>query len=81
MQVLHFIVHFVKRKILYRWLLNSSYMSFGFSIGDFIAAGELVRLLYREFYLVAREAPEKLKLLMTEVGALSQSVDFLIDDV
>ena len=56
-------------------------MSFGFSIGDSIAAGELARRLYREFYLVAREAPEELKLLMTEVGALSQSIDFLIDEV
>ncbi|MCJ1391760.1 hypothetical protein MMC18_004625 [Xylographa bjoerkii] len=56
-------------------------MSFGFSIGDFIAVGTVARELYRNIYLVARGAPEELQSLMTEIGALSQSIDFLVDEI
>ncbi|MCJ1405014.1 hypothetical protein MMC11_008240 [Xylographa trunciseda] len=56
-------------------------MSFGFSIGDFIALGRIARELYRDIYLVARGAPEELQSLMTEIGALSQSIDFLVDEI
>jgi hypothetical protein len=56
-------------------------MSFGFSIGDFIEVAKLARLLYRDVYLVARGAPEELQSLVTELATLSQSIDFLIDEV
>ena len=56
-------------------------MSFGFSVGDFLAVAKLARQLYRDIYVVARGAPQELQLLMTEIGALSSSVDFLIDEV
>ncbi|MCJ1384048.1 hypothetical protein MMC17_007164 [Xylographa soralifera] len=56
-------------------------MSFGISISDFIAVGTVARELYRDIYLVARGAPEELQSLMTEIGALSQLIDFLVDEI
>jgi hypothetical protein len=35
-------------------------MSFGFSVGDFIAVGSLAHKLYEDIYLVAPGAPEEL---------------------
>jgi len=53
-------------------------MSFGFAIGDFIAAGELARRLWTEIYLVARAAPEELRSLSAELSVFGQSIELLI---
>lgn len=54
-------------------------MSFGFAIGDFIAAGELAHRLWTEIYMVARAAPEELKSLSAELSVFSQSIDLLVE--
>ena len=56
-------------------------MSFGFSIGDFIAISSLAHQLYKDIFLVARGAPEELQTLNNEIGVLSLSVDLLIQEV
>jgi hypothetical protein len=56
-------------------------MSFGFSIGDFIAVGSLAHQLYKDIYLVARGAPEELQILKSEIGVLSLSIDMLAQEV
>jgi len=56
-------------------------MSFGFSIGDFIAAGELAERLYKEIYLVARHASQELLQLQSEVATLSMSINLLVAEV
>ena len=56
-------------------------MSFGFSVSEFITVGRLVKELYRHIYLAARGAPKELQSLMTEIVTLSQSIDFLVDEV
>ena len=43
-------------------------MSFGFSVGDFIAAGLLAERLYKEIYLVARHASQELQQVQNEVA-------------
>lgn len=52
-------------------------MSFGFSVGDFIAVAELSWNLYRYCYVVARGAPHDFQLLLQEITTLSQSIKFL----
>jgi hypothetical protein len=54
-------------------------MSFGFAIGDFIAAGELAHRLWREVYMVARTAPEEVRSLSSELSVLSQSIRLLVE--
>ncbi|TAQ88444.1 hypothetical protein B7494_g3230 [Chlorociboria aeruginascens] len=56
-------------------------MSFGFSIGDFIAISELASRLYKDIYLVARRAPQELVQLQNEVATLSMSIDLLVAEV
>lgn len=53
-------------------------MSFGFAIGDFIAVGQLAQSLYKDVYLVALE---ELRLLLSEMATLSQSINLLIEEV
>jgi hypothetical protein len=47
-------------------------MSFGFAVGDSIAVGQLAQSLYKDVYLVARGAPEEVRLLVSEVAILSK---------
>jgi len=56
-------------------------MSFGFGIGDFIAIGQLAHSLYKDVYLIARGAPEEIRVLMGEIAILSQSIDLLIQEL
>jgi hypothetical protein len=56
-------------------------MSFGFSVGDFIAVASLAHQLYNDVYLVARGAPDELQLLNSEIGVLALSIDLLIQEI
>jgi hypothetical protein len=56
-------------------------MSFGFSVGDFIAAGQLAWTLYRDYYRVARVAPAEVGLLRGEIGTLSNAIQILQEEV
>jgi hypothetical protein len=56
-------------------------MSFGFSVGDFVAVASLAHQLYNDIYLVARGAPEELQLLNSDIGVLALSIDLLIQEV
>lgn len=55
-------------------------MSFGFSVGDFLAAGELAWKLYQKCYKVARGAPKEFQLLLGEISTLSNSLKILQED-
>ncbi|KAF8244580.1 hypothetical protein K440DRAFT_558303 [Wilcoxina mikolae CBS 423.85] len=54
---------------------------FGFSLGDFIAVGQLAWTLYRQCYLVARGAPQEFQHLLGEITMLCQSIQFLQEEV
>ncbi|KAL1648444.1 hypothetical protein SLS58_002199 [Diplodia intermedia] len=56
-------------------------MSFGFGVGDFIAAGELCRKLYRNVYTVSIEAPEEITCLQNELSQLKSTIDMLVQEV
>jgi len=56
-------------------------MSFGFSVGDFLAAGELAWKLYQNCYKVARDAPKEFQLLVGEISTLSNSLKMLHEEV
>ena len=56
-------------------------MSFGFSVGDFIAAAHLAHSLYKDLYLIARKAPEEISTLLAEIGILSKSIDWLVAEI
>ncbi|KAF4624065.1 hypothetical protein G7Y89_g14107 [Cudoniella acicularis] len=56
-------------------------MSFGFSIGDFVAAAQVAHQIYNDIYLVARGAPEALQLLNSEIGMLALSLDLMIEEI
>jgi hypothetical protein len=56
-------------------------MSFGFSIGDFIAAGELAFRVYQTVYMVAKNAPEAVKKLRDELAILSGAISILKGEV
>jgi len=56
-------------------------MSFGFSVGDFLAAGELAWKLYQKCYKVARGAPKEFQLLVGEISTLSNSLKMLQEDI
>jgi hypothetical protein len=56
-------------------------MSFGISVGDFIAVGSLAHQLYKDVFLVARGAPEELGTLNSEIGTLALSIDLIIQEV
>ena len=55
-------------------------MSFGFSVGDFIGTAQLAYNLYKYCYRVSRDAPQEFKLLVTELGTLKASIEFLADE-
>ena len=55
-------------------------MSFGFSVGDIIAVGQLAWTLYRDCYLAARGAPEGFQLLVKEIQTLSGSLNILQEE-
>jgi len=56
-------------------------MSCGFGIGDFIAVGELAHRLFTDIYLVARGAPEELRMLNSELGMLDLSINLLVEQM
>ncbi|CZR56337.1 uncharacterized protein PAC_06225 [Phialocephala subalpina] len=56
-------------------------MSFGFSVGDFIAAGEFAGRIYKDIIQVARHATRELSSLQNEVAALKTSIDLLVIEV
>jgi small-conductance mechanosensitive channel len=56
-------------------------MSFGFSIGDFIAAGELAFKVYQKVYMVAKNAPEAIKKLRDELAILSGAINILKGEI
>jgi hypothetical protein len=56
-------------------------MSFGFGVGDFVAAADLAWNLYQNYYRVARVAPQELKLLQAEILTLHSAISILQADV
>jgi hypothetical protein len=56
-------------------------MSLNLTLGDFVATASLAHQLYKDIYLVARGAPEELKLLKSEIGVLALSIDLLTQEV
>jgi hypothetical protein len=52
-------------------------MSFGFGIGDFIAAGELAFKVYQNVYLVAKNAPDAITKLRDELAILVGAMNIL----
>ena len=56
-------------------------MSFGISVGDFLAASQLTLTLYRQCYLVARDAPQEFQSLVAELATLSTTLRLLQDEV
>jgi hypothetical protein len=52
-------------------------MSFGFSVGDFIAVAGLAERLYREVYLVARGGPSEISELCKELSSMSSALGVL----
>jgi hypothetical protein len=56
-------------------------MSFGFSVGDILAAGSLAWTLYNNCYKVARGAPEEFRLLLGEISNVSNSLRLLNDEI
>ena len=52
-------------------------MSFGFSVGDFIAVGQQANKLYDKFIYVKRDASDDFKSLITELGLLSTNITVL----
>lgn len=55
-------------------------MSFGFGVGDFLAATELAWNLYRYCYVVARGAPQEFQLLVQEISTLASSLRLLSEE-
>jgi hypothetical protein len=55
-------------------------MSFGISIGEFIAIEQLAEQLYKDVCLV-RHAPQELLALQNEVATLHMSINLLIADI
>ena len=56
-------------------------MSFGFSIGDIIAVGELAWKLYRDCYQIARGAPQEFQILERELATLCNSLKILREEI
>jgi len=56
-------------------------MSFGFGVGDFLAASQLAFTLYHQCYLVARGAPQEFQSLVAELSTLSSSLQILQNEV
>lgn len=55
-------------------------MSFSFIAGDFVRTARLAYSLYKHCYRASRDAPQEFKLLVTELGALKASIEFLADE-
>jgi hypothetical protein len=56
-------------------------MSFGFSVGDFMATGQLVWTLYRDYYRIARVAPHEIELLRREINTLYAAIEILREEI
>lgn len=56
-------------------------MSFGFDVGNFADAAHLAYVIYRDYYKVARGAPQEAQLLGAEVSTLSHSLNILQEEV
>lgn len=56
-------------------------MSFGFGVGDFIAAGELAFRVYQNIYLVAKNAPDAITKLRDELASLVGAIKILQAEV
>jgi hypothetical protein len=56
-------------------------MSFGFGIGNSVAAGQLAEQLYKEIYPVARHASQELLQPQNEVATPSMSINLLVKEV
>jgi hypothetical protein len=56
-------------------------MSFGFSVGDFITAGELAFRVYQNVYLVAKNAPDAITKLRDELASLVGAINILQAEV
>lgn len=56
-------------------------MSFGVGVGDIIRVTELAISIYRDYYTVARGAPQEFQLLLSEVSNLSNALKILQDDL
>jgi hypothetical protein len=56
-------------------------MSFGYSVGDFMATGQLAWHLYRDYYRVARVAPQEIELLRREINTLHSAINILREEI
>ncbi|TGZ81813.1 hypothetical protein EX30DRAFT_340244 [Ascodesmis nigricans] len=56
-------------------------MSFGYGVGDAMGAARLAWVLYHDCYLVAREAPEEFRNLVSELGSLQGILRSLRDEL
>ncbi|KAF8247938.1 hypothetical protein K440DRAFT_284300 [Wilcoxina mikolae CBS 423.85] len=56
-------------------------MSFGFSVGDFVTTGQLAWQLYRDYYRVARFAPQEIELLRLEISTLHSAIQLLKEEI
>jgi hypothetical protein len=56
-------------------------MSFGFSVGDFVRTGQLALRLYRDYYRVARFAPQEIELLRREINTLHSAIELLHEEI
>ncbi|RPA79535.1 hypothetical protein BJ508DRAFT_211068 [Ascobolus immersus RN42] len=51
------------------------------SLGDFIAAADLARRLYKDLYQVARRAPQELKELQLEINNLKSAIEIMEEEL
>jgi hypothetical protein len=56
-------------------------MSFGFSVGDFIAVGQLAFRLYRDCFMVTKGAPQEFQALTGELSNLHNTLKVLEEEV
>jgi hypothetical protein len=56
-------------------------MSFGISVGDFIAVGQLAWRLYQDCYRIARGAPHEFRLLVDELRMLYTNMKLFEDEL
>jgi cell division septal protein FtsQ len=56
-------------------------MSFGISVGDFIAVGQLAWRLYQDCYRIARGAPHEFRLLVDELKTLYTTMKLFEDEL
>src|SRR5580698_7546718 len=56
-------------------------MSFGFSVGDFVTVGQLAFTLYRDCFMVAKDAPQEFLALKGELSNLRHALEILEEQV